>query len=73
VVWLERRKIKVLAVNGKAPDLVLIVSVEEAFMHCPKSVMRSKLWKQEDWPDRTNVPTLAEAMVAHAKIVRHGR
>ena len=54
--------------NGKAPDLVLIVSVEEAFMHCPKSVMRSKLWQQEDWPDRTNVPTLAEAMVAHAKL-----
>jgi PPOX class probable FMN-dependent enzyme len=59
---------RVLAVNGKAPDLVLIVRVEEAFMHCPKSVMRSKLWKQEDWPDRTNVPTLAEALVAHAKL-----
>jgi len=26
------------------------------------------LWKPEQWPDRTNVPTLAEAMVAHAAL-----
>jgi PPOX class probable FMN-dependent enzyme len=57
-----------LAMNGKAPNLVLVVTVEEAFMHCPKCMVRSKLWKQEQWPDRTNVPTLAEAMVAHAAL-----
>jgi len=57
-----------LAVNGKAPTLVLIVTVEEAFTHCPKCMVRSKLWKPQEWPDRTNVPTLAEAMVAHAKL-----
>jgi len=57
-----------LAVNGKAPRLVLIVTVEEAFAHCSKCMVRSKLWKPHEWPDRTNVPTLAEAMVAHAKL-----
>jgi uncharacterized protein len=57
-----------LAVNGKAPALVLVVTVQEAFTHCPKCMVRSKLWKPEEWPDRTNVPTLAEAMVAHAKL-----
>jgi hypothetical protein len=31
-------------------------------------MVRSKLWNPEDWPDRSNVPTLAEAMVAHAKL-----
>ena len=51
-----------LAVNGKAPNLVLVVDVEEAFMHCPKCIIRSNLWKSEQWPDRTNVPTLAEAI-----------
>jgi uncharacterized protein len=55
-----------LAVNGKAPNLVLVVTVEEAFMHCPKCVARSGLWIPERWPDRSNVPTLAEAIVAHA-------
>ena len=57
---------KGLVVNGKAPELVLVINVENAFMHCPKCVIRSKLWKPEQWPDRSNVPTLAEALVAHA-------
>jgi uncharacterized protein len=57
-----------LAVNGKEPNLVLVVTVDEAFMHCPKCMVRSRLWKPEEWPDRTNVPTLAEAMVAHGKL-----
>ncbi len=56
-----------LAINGKAPNLVLIVTVEEAFMHCPKCVVRSRLWSPEHWPDRSNVPSLAEAIVRHAK------
>jgi PPOX class probable FMN-dependent enzyme len=55
-----------LAVNGKAPNLVLVVTVEEAFMHCPKCMARSGLWDPEGWPERTNVPSLAEAIVAHA-------
>jgi PPOX class probable FMN-dependent enzyme len=55
-----------LAVSGKAPNLILIVTVEEAFMHCPKCIARSRLWSPEHWPDRTNVPSLAEAIVAHA-------
>jgi PPOX class probable FMN-dependent enzyme len=59
---LQRR----LAVNGKTPNLVLIVTVEEAFMHCSKCMVRSRLWRQDDWPDRSSVSTLAEAMIAHA-------
>jgi uncharacterized protein len=55
-------------VNGKVPELVLVISVENAFMHCPKCVIRSKLWKPEQWPNRSNVPTLAEALVAHAAL-----
>jgi PPOX class probable FMN-dependent enzyme len=55
-----------LAVNGKAPNLVLVVTVEEAFMHCPKCMARSRLWDPGGWPERTNVPSLAEAIVAHA-------
>ena len=56
-----------LAVNGSIPGLVLVVTVEEAFMHCPKCVARSRLWMPEHWPDRANVPTLAEAIMAHAR------
>jgi uncharacterized protein len=57
-----------MLVNRKGPLVALVVSVEEAFMHCPKCVVRSRLWKPAEWPDRTRVPTLAEAMVAHAAL-----
>lgn len=56
-----------LAVNGKPPNLILVVTVEEAFMHCPKCMARSRLWSPEHWPDRTSIPSLAEAIVAHAR------
>ena len=39
-----------LAVNGKDPNLVLIVTVEDAFMHCPKCMIRSRLCTSEHWP-----------------------
>lgn len=54
------------AVNGKDPLLCLVVDVEEAFMHCGKSSVRSGIWKPEIWPDRSNVPTVAESVKANA-------
>jgi hypothetical protein len=57
-----------LAVNGKLPNFVLVIAVEEVFLHCPKCVIRSGLWKPDQWPDRSNVPTLAEAMIAHGAL-----
>jgi len=57
-----------LGLNGKIPNLVLIVTVEEAFVHCPKCVIRSGLWRPDEWPDRNSLPTLAEAMVAHGAL-----
>jgi PPOX class probable FMN-dependent enzyme len=56
-----------LAVGGKPPSFVLVVTIAEVFMHCSKCVIRSKLWNAECWPDRSKVPSLAEAIVAHAK------
>jgi len=55
------------AVDGRPPTTVLLVAVEQAFMHCPKSIIRSGLWALHRWPDRSDVPHLAEAIVAHAR------
>lgn len=57
-----------LAVNGKPPNLVLVITVEEAFLHCPKCIIRSRLWKPDQWLDLSDVPTLAEAMIAHGSL-----
>lgn len=56
-----------LGVNGKEPNLVLVVTVSEVFLHCPKCVARSRLWSPEHWPERSGVTSLAEAIVAHAR------
>jgi uncharacterized protein len=52
-------------VNGRTSNVVLVVSVEEAFMHCPKCMIRSSLWSPALWPDQVDVATYAEAKVAH--------
>lgn len=59
---------KRLSHKEKTPNLALVITVAEAFMHCPKAIIRSNLWHPEAWPNRTEVPTLAEAMVAHGQL-----
>ncbi len=51
-----------LAVNGKPPRTGLVVKVEEAFMHCAKALMRSKLWDPERRIDRTSFPSLGRIL-----------
>ena len=57
-----------LAVNRKIPDHVLVVAVSRVLSHCPKCMIRSGLWKPEDWPDTSGVPSFAETLIAHARI-----
>lgn len=51
-----------LAVDGKLPLSVIVVSVKAAYMHCAKAFMRSELWKPESWLDRSTLPTLGEIL-----------
>jgi PPOX class probable FMN-dependent enzyme len=57
-----------LAAQGKVPALAIAVHVEEAFMHCAKCMIRSKLWQPDAWPSLEGLPTLAEAMKDAAAI-----
>jgi PPOX class probable FMN-dependent enzyme len=45
---------------GKPPRLVLSVEVREAYFHCGKAIMRSKLWLQEAQVERSAMPSIAE-------------
>lgn len=51
-----------LSVNGKAPKVAIVVEVDEAFTHCARSILRSKIWEPETWPDPDTIPTLAAMM-----------
>jgi uncharacterized protein len=57
-----------MAMNGRVPELVLVVSVHEAFIHCAKCMIRSGLWNPSSWPDISNLASLAEVAVAHARL-----
>ena len=51
-----------LSVNGKRPRTGLVVKVEEAFLHCAKALMRSKLWDPERRIDRESFPSLGRIL-----------
>jgi PPOX class probable FMN-dependent enzyme len=45
------------SVNGKAPRVVLLVTVERVYYQCPKALVRAKLWDTATWRDRATLPT----------------
>ena len=45
---------------GKLPRAVLRIAVREAYFHCGKALMRSKLWSAESHVQRTTFPSIAE-------------
>jgi uncharacterized protein len=57
-----------MAVGGKLPELALIVSVKQAFVHCAKCMIRSHLWDRNFWPDQAGLPSHARCLVDQAKV-----
>lgn len=55
-----------LSMRGKEPNVAIVVEIDEVFTHCARSILRSKLWEPESWPDPDTIPTLA-AMMAEQK------
>jgi len=51
-----------LAVDGKLPQSVIVVSVRAAYLHCAKAFMRSRLWEPETWVDRSTLPSLGQML-----------
>jgi PPOX class probable FMN-dependent enzyme len=47
---------------GKPPRTILRVSVQEAYFHCGKALMRAKLWSHEDRVERASFPSLSEVI-----------
>ena len=51
-----------MTVNGKAPDLAMIVRLQEAFFHYGKSMIRSGMWEPDRWASIDGLPSYAQAM-----------
>ena len=51
-----------LAVKGKAPVSGLRITVEEAFLHCAKALIRARLWDIDSQIDRSRYPTYGRVL-----------
>jgi PPOX class probable FMN-dependent enzyme len=49
-------------VNGKHPRSAMRVTVREAYLHCAKALMRSKLWEDDYRVERKELPTYAQML-----------
>lgn len=58
--WLDR-----CLINDRRPITVTRIRIEEAYIHCAKSLIRSKLWQPESWPTERPVPTMGEMLRDH--------
>ncbi len=50
-------------VNGKRPTVAVMIKVDEAFLHCGKAMIRSRLWKQDAQVERKVLPGLGQMVV----------
>jgi PPOX class probable FMN-dependent enzyme len=47
---------------GKPPRAVLSISVREAYFHCGKALMRSRLWSKETQVERSALPSISQVI-----------
>ena len=56
-----------MAIKDRVPNFAIVVKVEEAFYHCGKAIIRSKLWKPDQALPIDGLPTYAQALHDQAK------
>ena len=56
--------------QGKVPATGLLITVTEAFYHCAKALIRSKLWDPTTQVERTSFPTLGRIIADQTSGVR---
>lgn len=60
--------LKSMAVNGKSPQLGILVKVNQCYMHCAKAFKRSGLWDPESWSGKEDLPSAAKILAAHVNM-----
>jgi uncharacterized protein len=59
---IEPDKLRQMATERREPKLLIEVTVKEAYLHCAKALMRSRLWSPEGFQDRSLLPTLGQML-----------
>ncbi|WP_369140834.1 MSMEG_1061 family FMN-dependent PPOX-type flavoprotein [Modestobacter versicolor] len=53
---------------GRAPKSVVVLTVERAYFHCGKAVMRSGLWDPERQVDRSTMTPFGQVLKDHCRL-----
>ena len=61
----DPRLLEPSAMQGRAPRVGIVITVEEAFLHCGKALVRSKLWDPEARVDRKAFPSYPAMLRDH--------
>lgn len=51
-----------IEMQGKTPQLGIVVEVEEVYFHCARAFRRANLWEPETWIERDELPTLGQIL-----------
>ncbi len=51
-----------MAIADRPPILALVIEANEVMFHCGKSVIRSKLWSPNEWPQIDDLASYAECL-----------
>lgn len=57
-----------LSAQGKAPQLAIVVTAQEVYLHCGKALIRSQLWRPETWPTAENLPSASQIFLDHIRL-----
>ena len=49
-------------VDGKRPRTVVRITVQQAYLHCAKAILRSGLWDPSTYVDRSILPTMGQML-----------
>ena len=58
----DRALLELLAIKGRLPLSVLKVTVDEAFLHCAKALIRARLWEPDARVARSRFPTYGKVL-----------
>jgi PPOX class probable FMN-dependent enzyme len=63
----DARVLEGSAMEGRAPKVGLLIRIEEAFLHCPKAFVRSRLWDSAHHIDRKVLPSYPKMLLDHVR------
>jgi PPOX class probable FMN-dependent enzyme len=55
----DKALLESMAVQGKLPRCAIVVSVRQAYLHCAKALIRSKLWSGEHAAEKGSFPSIS--------------